>query len=455
MNYQENAKYLKRKITSGSIDVHPTEKALVVYYEVEATILAETGDPVLGDRKPCETIVRVKSLNENTDVKAMARDVVEKCKLIHPSRLQEVEQLLYYLQKRKDVPGQKPEAKEQKSKTDEIPLEDPAFGGMDVKETANINDLEMYLEMLYDDIFEKLRGTALILQLARNPENLDELCQNEILLGALARVLAEDWKKSTELATNIIYIFFCFSSFSQLHPVVAHFQIGSLCMKIIEHELNAYEGWKDQVTKACKKDGINSAGSKSLQKAQKQLQQLTTKQEQLLRVAFYLLLNLAEDRKLEAKMHKKGIVSMLVKALDRHHNVELLILVLSFLKKLSIFVENKNTMSECGAVDKLAEVVSLGKKDDLTNIALRLLLNLSFDSALRQEMVKAGLVPKLVELLRNGNNRLVALCILYHISLDQRNRHLFATDDCIHLLMKALLDPVRKQPEQEVRYCCD
>lgn len=36
---------------SGSLDVHPTEKALVVNYDVEALILGELGDPMLGDRK--------------------------------------------------------------------------------------------------------------------------------------------------------------------------------------------------------------------------------------------------------------------------------------------------------------------------------------------------------------------------------------------------------------------
>ena len=42
-------------------------------------------------------------------------------------------------------------------------------------------------------------------------------------------------------------------------------------------------------------------------------------------------------------MRNKGIAKLLVKTLDRE-NVELLILVISFLKKLSIFVENKNDM---------------------------------------------------------------------------------------------------------------
>ena len=43
-----------RKVKGGSIDVHPTEKALIVNYELEATILGELGDPMLGERKECQ-----------------------------------------------------------------------------------------------------------------------------------------------------------------------------------------------------------------------------------------------------------------------------------------------------------------------------------------------------------------------------------------------------------------
>lgn len=58
-------------------------------------------------------------------------------------------------------------------------------------------------------------------------------------------------------------------------------------------------------------------------------------------------MNLAEDAKVEMKMKNKKIVSMLVRLLERD-NVDLLILVVSFLKKLSIFVENKAEMvSNC------------------------------------------------------------------------------------------------------------
>ena len=97
-----DAKYLKRKVKAGRLDVHPTEKALVVNYELEATILGELGDPMLGDRKECQKIIRLKSLNEQTDITTLANEVINKCKLIHPSKVPEVEQLLYYLQNRKD-----------------------------------------------------------------------------------------------------------------------------------------------------------------------------------------------------------------------------------------------------------------------------------------------------------------------------------------------------------------
>lgn len=60
-------------------------------------------------------------------------------------------------------------------------------------------------------------------------------------------------------------------------------------------------------------------------------------------MAFYLLLNLAEDLKVELKMRNKAIIIQLIHALDRDNN-DLLILVVSFLKKLSVFVENKNDM---------------------------------------------------------------------------------------------------------------
>lgn len=49
--------------------------------------------------------IRLKSLNANTDTSSLARKVVEECRLIHPSKIREVEQLLFYLQNRKQSNG--------------------------------------------------------------------------------------------------------------------------------------------------------------------------------------------------------------------------------------------------------------------------------------------------------------------------------------------------------------
>ena len=86
------------------------------------------------------------------------------------------------------------------------------------------------------------------------------------------------------------------------------------------------------------------------------------------------------------------------------------------------------------------------------NVTLRLLLNLSFDPGLCQEIVREAFLPKLTALLGsvyclslneltvcvrmclcagNESHDKVVLCILYHISFDRRSRAVFAYTDCI------------------------
>ncbi|XP_035862822.1 kinesin-associated protein 3a isoform X1 [Sander lucioperca] len=423
-------RYLKRRVKGCSIDVHPTERALVVQYEVEATVLGELGNPMVGERKECQKIIRLKSLNAHTDTSSLARKVVEECRLIHPSKLLEVEQLLFYLQNRKH-------SNDNQEKKRISPRDFTPYAGVELDEEASINSISEYVELLYEDIQEKIRGATLILQLARNPDNLEELIQNETALGALARVLREDWKQSVDLATTIIYVFFCFSSFSQFHGLVTHFKIGALCMNIIEHELKRYDLWQDELQKkkkASEESSENQNLKKEHEKSFRKYQSLLAKQEQLLRVCLCLLLNLAEDTRTELKIRNKNIVHMLVKLLDREDE-ELLLVALSFLKKLSIFLENKNDMAETFAVEKLARLVPC-EHQELLSTALRLLLNLSFDTSLRGHMVQAGLLPKVSSLLADEAQRQLSMCILYHISVDDRFKSMFADTDCIPQLMK-------------------
>lgn len=53
----------------------------------------------------CQKIIRLRSLNAKTDPAALAREVVDKCDLIHKSQLADVEQIIFYLKNRKDNAG--------------------------------------------------------------------------------------------------------------------------------------------------------------------------------------------------------------------------------------------------------------------------------------------------------------------------------------------------------------
>lgn len=87
----------------------------------------------------------------------------------------------------------------------------------------------------------------------------------------------------------------------------------------------------------------------------------------------------------------------LVKMLDRT-NIELLILSTAFLKKLSIYQESKDQMAACDVVARLVRLMAV-ENEVLLMAVLRLLHNLSFDAALKDEMVKQGLLPKVNALL--------------------------------------------------------
>ncbi len=89
-----------------------------------------------------------------------------------------------------------------------------------------------------------------------------------------------------------------------------------------------------------------------MRQEEKKLAMMVRKQEKVLFVAFHLLLNLAEDLQIERKMKNRQIINQLVMMLERN-NPDLLFIVLNFLKKLSIFGDNKTEMKEAGIIEKL------------------------------------------------------------------------------------------------------
>uniref|UniRef100_A0A3B5LID9 Uncharacterized protein n=1 Tax=Xiphophorus couchianus TaxID=32473 RepID=A0A3B5LID9_9TELE len=109
--------------------------------------------------------------------------------------------------------------------------------------------------------------------------------------------------------------------------------------------------------------------------------------------------------------------------------------------------------AELDTVERLARLVPC-EHEDLLNLTLRLLLNLSFDSGLRAKMVEVGLLPKLTSLLGDESNRQVVMRILYHVSMDDRFKGMFVYTDCIPQLMQMLYDHGGEEIEAELISIC-
>eukprot|EP00941_MAST-03F_sp_MAST-3F-sp1_P006015 g6015.t1 len=356
---------------------------------------------------------------------------------------------------------------------------------------ASMEEVDQYLEEVYsEDIKDKAWSTSRILELAREPKNLGDLIQNEPLMGALSRVFKEDYKKSMDLCLNLGTTFFNFSKYSQMHGILMSKGIGAMSMKVIELEIKRYDLRMEEMKKMTlsvekerkrrdskissdsddiiqidegdfgtgggneKRRGKNKSNSLlpdpstfDLRKEKKKTNIFIKKQEKLLYVTVSMLLNLAEDLSAERKMVKKGIVRLLGLLLDRK-NVDLLTLVTVFLKKLSVFKENKDKMKEEHVIPKLLKFVG-GKNTQLSLATLRLLFNISFDPEARQIMVEQSLIPRLVGLLKQPQFRAIVLRLMYHLSIDDRHKSFFTYTEAIPLVMQLVINfPQSKLPKE-------
>jgi len=195
----------------------------------------------------------------------IADEIVQKCKYIHPSRAEEVEQLIIKLRKyhqtnppeatrESDVKRSESQIQNKVSSNNKQqrggPIDTTNTGGraansyMDERGTgkdmeerrrgddrarngasspareddlppASLDEIDSYLDLMYQvtgktekekekGLEEQIRGTAMILKLCRDVMNLEQLIQNNTVMGALTRVFQEEYKKSVELTFNLL-----------------------------------------------------------------------------------------------------------------------------------------------------------------------------------------------------------------------------------------------------------
>jgi len=269
----------KKNVRQGRLELDLEEIALVINYEVEVVEVDDrTGQVVeVLERRPESRRVKIKALTPDKNLAQLAADIVDKCKYIHPSRVEEVEQQLNKL--RRHVLGgggsggaaagdDEQAAKERASRSSNkagqaapsvtAPLREPEDEEEEAEQdedlpAANIAEIDDYLDLLYQvsgkgekerqaALRAQVRGTGMILLLCRDVMNLEVLIQNTTVMGALTRVLQEEHKKSTHLTFNIMRIFLAFSNFMEMHGLLANYRVGVLTMKAVDLEVGRVRG---------------------------------------------------------------------------------------------------------------------------------------------------------------------------------------------------------------------
>uniref|UniRef100_A0AAF5PNU0 Kinesin-associated protein 3 n=1 Tax=Wuchereria bancrofti TaxID=6293 RepID=A0AAF5PNU0_WUCBA len=398
---------LKKKVKNIEFNAHSCSPAVIVKYELESADHNLQVASLALPSKHCKIVIQLKDLNERVDTLALARHILQVCSIIPECRIHELEQILYYLQKRHSSSNVNLSAE-----------------GLNVISTsrASISNIEDYIEMLYDEVSEKTKATSLFLKLSQNHRNLQQLIGNEVLMGALVRVLRDDWKKSFELATNIITVFYNFSIYINFHQILAHHKIGSLSMQIVDYGLKRWEAWKAE---ACHSDECTT----------RRLNLAVRKQQQLIAACLNLLLNLAEDIRVEMKMVNRRIVALLSKCIQDHDAVlSLLLSATNFLLKLSIYTENKEAMISGRVVENISLLFPI-KNTTLRHSAIQLLFNLSFIPSLRDQMVSAGFISHVAPLIDDES----ALKLLYQLSINDDAKAMITYTDALQNLMRILL----------------
>ena len=301
--------------------------------------------------------------------------------------------------------------------------------------SVNIEEIEKYVDLLYEQPEDKIKGARFLLYLIQNPNNMYIIKEDqEKLLDVISRTLRDEHKKLLELSIYLIYFFYAFSQYQIFHPLLLHRSVGEICMGIIDYNLLKYDYRKDELIHLCTS---NKVTPKEYQVALDKFLFLVRKQDRLLTKAFQILHRLAEDPKVEVKMVKKGIVNLLLKNMGRI-NINLLLEVLLFLKKLSIIQVNKDAMIKGKIFEKMMKVFEI-RHPYIWAINLQIFFNLSFDHGFRMEVIsKPEAFYQLTSFFKLTDFRSNILRIFYNFSFEEKALPLFYNSETLFIIYELL-----------------
>ncbi|KAK5966163.1 hypothetical protein GCK32_007807, partial [Trichostrongylus colubriformis] len=323
---------------------------------------------------------------------------MEKCAIIPEGLRQEVEQILFYLQNR----NKRARSASSLSST-EYGSNTRVSSASSVR--ADMDQIDNYIELFYEETAEKSRGAMHILELTKTVANLEVLIENETLIGALARVFREDWKKNFELATTIIRIF-----------------IGALCMNAMDYEIKRSDLWAAEA---------KNADEKTSRKCRLAIR----KQQALLAACIVLLTNLAHDINVELKMEQGDIIGKLLQ-LFPIGDVELRKVTIRLLFNLSFDAKSRRRMVSEGLVAHVAPLIESDPK------ALNLLYQLSVNDDAKAMLTFTDAMQLLMRDLLTGNGSEATKAVLLNACAEKRNAQLVCGHDGqgLALLMDAAID---------------
>ena len=146
------------------------QRSLIINFTAEAVVADDAGDIIGTDVSTQRKRVRLKVMNEETDIPALAEAIMASCEVIPRAKLRLVIELLYELQQEdlnviRGRPTRAAVAEESAPGSAAIP--EPEEEEDDDMRGASMDDIDDYLERLYEeDVAEKVAGARKILALA-------------------------------------------------------------------------------------------------------------------------------------------------------------------------------------------------------------------------------------------------------------------------------------------------
>jgi len=301
--------------------------------------------------------------------------------------------------------------------------------------------IDHHLESMYGSNEDKTAATSSILSLCKESSNLEIIVQHHPILSALSRVLSDESVCSAHLTFHLGQIFLAISNFEELQPYLSGYRVGSLMMSAIELEIRRSEH--------VEYDAVIKSQDEELKWKQGEYI-MTGRRDNILFVCLSVLVRLSDNLNVARKMLKKGLVSMLIKCLQRRSQ-RCLQTVVILLKRISIFEEVVCEIVESSEVIRILVSFLSSRDQKLVKSSMGVLFNLSFNKYCRSRMLDAHVFHSLVSLLKNSSTRVVSLRLIYHISTEKEKiKCLWTSGQFVATIMQLILNFPQKCVAKEL-----